>query len=289
MRLKDSIAEIQTWNRELDTRVNERTAAVEKAKVEILQLYQELSHKEQIRRELLNRVFTTQEEERKRISRELHDETCQVLTGLAYALDEVAELIESPEIKSQLERMHTLANTAVEELQRIILDLRPTILDHLGLIPALRWYAEARLGEMDIRFTLRETGTSRRLPANTEIALFRVVQEAINNIVRHSNALRAELVFHFTSSHLYVTIADDGKGFNIDQVFATMSPARGLGLLGMRERMDAIGGQLVLHSVPGRGTIVELSVPCNEPNLSDLEPYLAQGNPHEQTDSRVTR
>jgi signal transduction histidine kinase len=264
IRLKESIAEIQRWNRDLDERVNERTAAVEKAKAEIMQLYEELSHKEQLRRELLNRVLAAQEEERKRISRELHDETCQVLTGLSYALDDVAEMTTEPAIKPQLERMHALTNTALEELHRIILDLRPTMLDHLGLIPALRWYAEARFNEKDIRFTLRETGAARRLSPTIETALFRVVQEAINNIARHADAIRAEIVFQYMPDRLHVTVADDGKGFDVNQVFDQITSRRGLGLLGMQERIDAIGGQLTLRSAPGVGTLVQITIPLED-------------------------
>jgi signal transduction histidine kinase len=186
------------------------------------------------------------------------------LTGLAYALDNAAELTTEPDLKPQLEHMHTLANTALEEIHRIILDLRPTMLDHLGLIPALRWYAESRFDEMQIRFTLRETGPSRRLSPSIETAFFRVVQEAINNIARHSQAMRAELVFHFMPNHLQVTITDDGKGFEVDQIFSQVGDRRGLGLLGMQERMDAIGGQLIIHSAMGAGTLVQLNVSLGE-------------------------
>jgi signal transduction histidine kinase len=265
VRLKKSIADIQMWNRDLDTRVRERTAAVEQARNEISELYDELQRKEQVRSELLRRVFSAQEEERKRISRELHDETAQVLTGLAYTLDDAAEMTTEPEIKAQLERMHTLANTALEEIHRIILDLRPTMLDHLGLIPALRWYAESRLNEKEIRFTMRETGSSRRLSPAIETAVFRVAQEAINNIARHSDAIRAELVFRFLPDQLQVTIADDGKGFDVNQVLDQVIDRRGLGLLGMRERIDAVGGQLIFRSAPGVGTMVQISVPFEAP------------------------
>lgn len=261
VRLKKSIADIQMWNRDLDTRVRERTAAVEQARNEISELYAELQRKEQVRSELLRRIFSAQEEERKRISRELHDETAQVLTGLAYTLDDAAEMTTEPEVKAQLERMHTLANTALEEIHRIILDLRPTMLDHLGLIPALRWYAESRLNEKEIRFTLRETGPARRLSPTIETAVFRVAQEAINNIARHSDAIRAELVFRFMPDQLEVTIADDGKGFDVNQVLDQVIDRRGLGLLGMRERIDAIGGQLIFRSAPGVGTMVQINVP----------------------------
>ncbi len=263
-RLQTSIAEIQQWNRELDARVQERTAACENAKQEISQLYGELQQKEQARRELLRRVFTAQEEERKRISRELHDETCQILTGLSYALDDAAETTATPEFKPQLERMHALAATALEEIQRIILDLRPTMLDHLGLIPALRWYAESRFDALGIRLTLRQVGQPRRLPPAVETALFRVTQEAINNIACHSNATRATFVFEFDSGGIQVWIEDDGAGFDLATVFRATDGKRGLGLMGMEERMNAVGGQFSLRSAPGVGTTIHLSVPVTE-------------------------
>lgn len=263
-RLKQSIAEIQMWNRELDARVQERTFACEDARKEIVGLYEELQQKEQIRRELLRRVFSVQEEERKRISRELHDETCQVLTGLSYALDDAAEALPSNDLKPQLERMHDLVTTALAEIHRIILDLRPTMLDHLGLVPALRWYAESRFDGLGIRFALREQGEPRRLPSAVETALFRVTQEAINNIARHSRATRADFILEFAPDQVQVWIKDNGKGFDTAMVLSGSDHQRGLGLLGMQERMSAIGGRVALHSTPGEGTTVQLSAPVQE-------------------------
>ncbi|MEW5718364.1 MAG: cache domain-containing protein [Chloroflexota bacterium] len=257
VRLKESIAEIQMWNRNLDARVQERTA-------EIRQLYEELQQKEQVHRELLNRVFSAQEEERKRISRDLHDETCQVLTGLAYALDDTAEALPSSDLKPNLERMHELVNTALEEIHRIILDLRPTMLDHLGLVPALRWYAETRFDGLGIRFALREQGEPRRLPSPIETALFRVSQEAINNIARHSRATRADFTLEFAPDQIQVWIQDNGKGFDPAAVLSATDHQRGLGLLGMEERMSAVGGRVTIHSTPGDGTTIQLTVPAQE-------------------------
>lgn len=285
LRLKDSIAKIQTWNRELDTRVRERTTAVEQAKSEISRLYGELQRKEHVRGELLRRIFAAQEEERKRISRDLHDETCQVLTGLSYALDDAAETTTAPEIRPQLERMHELANTALEEIHRIIADLRPTMLDHLGLISALRWCAELRFNGLPIRFGMREAGHARRLSSPVESALFRVVQEAINNIARHSGASRAEFVFEFLPDCLEVTITDNGKGFDVNSVYSNTDSQRGLGLMGMRERMDAVGGQLIIHAAPDAGTVVRLSVPLDPSNVADT---IEEGD-HVQTDSSSAR
>lgn len=263
LQIKTSIAKIQAWNRELDTRVSERTADVEQAKRKIAALYAELQHKEHLRGELLRRILTAQEEERKRISRELHDETCQVLAGLAYALDDAADTAPTPEIKSQLERMYDLANLAVEEIQRIILDLRPTMLDLLGLVPALRWYAESRLNGGAPQFVLREIGEPRRLSPSGETALFRVIQEALNNIARHANAQHAELVLEYLPDRLSVTITDDGIGFDSDKVLNDTDTNRAIGLMGMRERMDAIDGELNLRSACGEGTVLKLCVPLD--------------------------
>jgi two-component system sensor histidine kinase UhpB len=262
--LKESIAEIKVWNRELDARVSERTAAVEKARTEILQLYEELQRKEQVRRELLNRMFAAQEEERKRIARELHDETAQVLTGLSYALDDAAEAPPSTNLKPQLERMHELTTTALKEIRRIILDLRPTMLDHLGLIPAIGWYAETRLNGLGIHLSIRESGQARRLAPAIETALFRVVQEAINNIAQHSRATRAELRIEFDSTQVQVLVKDNGKGFDPVRVFSASDTQRGLGLIGMDERMSAVGGKFIIHSTPREGTIIQLTVPIND-------------------------
>ena len=261
VQLRHSVDEIQRWNRELDARVHERTAACEQAREENAQLLAELQRKEQLRIELLYRVFSAQEEERKRISRELHDETCQVLNALALALDDTAQTTTTVESRPQLERMHDLATTALMEIQRIVLDLRPTMLDHLGLVPALRWYAESRLNGLGIRLSIRETGEPRRLPPAVETALFRVVQEAINNIARHSRATRADLVFEFASDRVRISIKDNGKGFDPSSVFSAANSQRGLGLMGMQERMSSIRGQLALHSVLREGTTLILDVP----------------------------
>ncbi len=261
VQLSHSMTEIQRWNRELDARVRERTAVCEQSREEIARLLAELQQKEQLRIELLHRVYSAQEEERKRISRELHDETCQVLNALALALDDTAQTSTAPETRPQLERMHELATTALHEIQRIVLDLRPTMLDHLGLVPALRWYAESRFNGTGIHLYLREMGEPRRLAPAIETALFRVVQEAINNIARHSRATRADLVFEFEPERIRISIKDNGKGFDPSLVFSTANSERGLGLMGMQERMSEIRGEFFLHAAPREGTVLVLEVP----------------------------
>ncbi|MBI4785870.1 MAG: HAMP domain-containing protein [Chloroflexi bacterium] len=264
VQLRDSIEEIQKWNRELETRVQDGTAACRTALQENTRLYGELQQREQLRRELLHRLIGAQEEERKRISRELHDETCQILTGLEYALDNAAELAALAEITPQLEQMRAMTETAVEGVHRLILDLRPDILDNLGLIPALRWFAEARLSGSGIEVRTREIGELSRLPAVVETALFRVVQEAINNIARHSGARNAEVVFTSADQQIEIRIADDGCGFDPTRLAGAPDGKRGLGLMGMQERMSVIGGEFQLCSAPGKGTVIRLTAPIQQ-------------------------
>jgi len=265
-RLSGSMREVQEWNRQLDHRVRERTAALAQAAEENARLYAELQHKEQVRGELLHRVISAQEEERKRISRELHDDTCQILTGLSYALDNASEATDSPEVQPLLEKMHAMTDAALAEVHRIIFDLRPTMLDHLGFLPALRWYAETRLDPLDIRYNIREIGDARRLPPAVETALFRVAQEAINNIARHSHATHASFVFQFADDCVEARIADDGNGFDVASVAGAPDGKRGLGLMGMEERMSTVGGMFRLRSDPGAGTVIRLQVPLDGRN-----------------------
>ncbi len=258
-RLNTSIAETHALNRELDARVRERTAELEKALAENAKLYAEVQRKDELHRKLLYRTISAQEEERKRISRELHDETAQLLTGLGYALDN-AEADAPEETQQALERMHTLTDTALDGIHRIISDLRPSMLDHLGFISALRWYAETRFEGLGIQFSIREIGDTQRLPAPIETAVFRVVQEAINNIAQHSHADHASFVFQFADDCVEARIADDGNGFDPAGI-TTGDSHWGMGLMGMEERMSAIGGTFRLRSSPGAGTVIRLHVP----------------------------
>ncbi len=271
---------LQQWSRALKKEAQDATAASRATMKQNAMLYAELQEKEQMRRELLHRVFSAQEEERKRISRELHDETCQILNSLAYDLDNVGEMLahgESPatEVQPMLEKMRALAKTGRDGVSRIIFDLRPTMLDHLGLVPALRWYAETRLSDMKINYSFREVGQARRLRPSVETALFRVVQEAVNNIAQHSRARHADFCFEYCDDRLVVRVADDGQGFDRTSIPNRANGRRGLGLMGMEERMTAAGGHFILQTACGKGTVIQLSVPLTN----------APGANHEQDPS----
>jgi signal transduction histidine kinase/HAMP domain-containing protein len=234
--------------------------------VENARLYEEVKRKEELRGELLEKVIAAQEEERKRIARELHDDTSQALTALLYAIETATETSDPTEARRVLAGMRQVATATLEGVHKLIFDLRPAILDNLGLPAALRWYAETRLQEAGVRLHLEEKGTSRRLPPQTETALFRVVQEAISNIVRHAGARNVRLIFDCQDSAVGIDVQDDGIGFDMAEVARSIDQQRGLGLVGMQERVSLLGGQIAIVSAPGMGTQISIRVPLEARN-----------------------
>ena len=228
--------------------------------VENAQLYEELSRKEQLRGELLRRIISVQEDERKRIARELHDETSQTLTALLYALDSTGANCRTPATVPLLEKMRRLTLSSIDSVHKVIFDLRPTMLDQLGLVAALRWYAESHLAENGTRVQVSEFGQVRRLPSVIETALFRTVQEAVNNVARHAGARHLQIVFDFGDHQIEIRVEDDGIGFPLKRVSVSPDSLCGLGLLSMHERMSAVGGEFFLDSAPGQGTVILLRV-----------------------------
>ncbi|GAB4529028.1 MAG: hypothetical protein Kow0063_05750 [Anaerolineae bacterium] len=238
---------------------NQIAVAVENAR-----LYAEVQHKEQLRGELLKKVITAQEEERKRIARELHDDTSQALTALLYAAEGGMEINNLEEIKETLEDMRALAVCTLDGVHKLIFDLRPTMLDHLGLVPALRWFAQSRLEPSGVRVTIDEKSAPRRLPTEIETALFRVVQEAIVNIARHAAARNVHISFDFGEEAVVVEVGDDGVGFDMIELALSPDTERGLGLMGMRERIEVLDGDLDIITAPGYGTHIYICVPLAE-------------------------
>jgi signal transduction histidine kinase len=229
--------------------------------VENARLYGELAHRDQLRGELLQKVIAAQEEERKRIARDLHDDTSQALTALIYSLEAAEGRCAAGDTRATLTAMRQLATQTLESVHKLIVDLRPTVLDHLGLFVALRGYAETRLQPLGIRLHFEEVGSAQRLPAQLETALFRVVQEAINNIARHSGARNVSLVLHVSDHTLAIDLEDDGIGFDLSEVSRGADQTRGLGLVGMEERVGLLGGKIHIDAEQGSGTRISMAVP----------------------------
>jgi len=232
--------------------------------VENARLYEELARREQLRGELLEKVITAQEEERKRIARELHDDTSQALSALMYSLEAAEATCNAPETKPSLTAMRQRVTQILEGVHKLIFDLRPSMLDHLGLFVALRWYAETHLESAGIRLRLEERGTLRRLPAQVETALFRVVQEALNNIAKHAGARNVRMTFDCRDGVVGIDVQDDGLGFDLAEVARSTDQRRGLGLVGMQERIGLLGGQISVTSTPGEGTHISMRVPVEQ-------------------------
>jgi signal transduction histidine kinase/PAS domain-containing protein len=244
---------------------NQIAVAIENAR-----LYAEVQHKEHIRGELFIKAINAQEEERRRIARELHDETSQSLAALLFAIEEAQEMKSVRAINSRLVSMRELTKRMLDDIHKIIFDLRPSMLDHLGLVPALRWLAESRLSPKGVRVVVEEVTPSRRLPAEMETAIFRVVQEAITNIARHAAARNACILFNLSDEQVTISVDDDGIGFNVETLGIEADDMRGLGLLSMRERLELLGGELDISSAPGQGTqiIIKLKLQSQQGAVS---------------------
>lgn len=231
--------------------------------IENARLYAEVQHKEHIRAVLYKKIVNAQEDERRRIARELHDDISQALTALIFSAEEGLEMSDPEKIKHRLQSMRDIIQNTLDGVHQIIFDLRPSMLDHLGLVPAMRWFAETHLESRGARVTIKQDKPLKRLSPELETALFRVVQEAITNIARHSAARNVELNIHLDQDELCVDIIDDGIGFEINSVTISPDSGRGLGLLGMEERLELLDGEVTIEAAEGAGTKVFIRVPIN--------------------------
>ncbi len=212
----------------------------------------------------LQQATKAQEEERKRISRELHDDTIQALVVLSRQLDTIASgekgLIE--EDRRRLEELRQQTNSIIQGVRRLSQDLRPAALDRLGLLSALEWLASDVAGYSGIPVKVNVLGAERRLPEETELVLFRIAQEALRNVWRHSQATEAEITADFDQNRTKITVTDNGKGFTPPETMGDLARDGKLGLAGMQERARLLGGTLKAKSQPGRGTTITVELPA---------------------------
>jgi signal transduction histidine kinase len=209
--------------------------------------------------DLSARLLEAQEEERRSISRELHDEVGQSLGALLVDVGSLASSIPAEDVgaRERLSRVKALAEGTVNSVRNIALLLRPSMLDDLGLVAALEWLARevSRRGEMEVEVEAR--GVSDHLPEEYRVCVYRVVQEALNNAQRHSGGRNARVRVEQSASEIAITVRDDGHGFDPKRT-------RGLGLLGMEERVARLKGTLRVESAPGVGTVIDVRLPMTE-------------------------
>jgi two-component system sensor histidine kinase UhpB len=217
-----------------------------------------------------SQIIQAQEQERQRIARELHDETSQVLTSLLISLTLLEESVETQEARERIADTRALAHSTLRAIRNLSIDLRPSALDDLGLLPALRWYVKEYQKKCSINVEFHATGFKERLPAEMETALYRIVQECLTNTAKHANASRVTITLKEETNRVYARITDDGQGFDYEALLKTPGQERGLGLAGMNERAVLLDGTLNIHSTPERGTIIEVSIPL--PSVRALQP-----------------
>ena len=227
------------------------------------QLNRELRERETLLGQLLQKVVSAQEGERERIARELHDGTGQILTALGLGLAAAGESIRSdPDLATkQLSELKHLNAEALQELHDLIGDLRPAILDDLGLIPALKGQVrefEARTG---VEAAFRVEGKRRPLRPDIETIVFRIGQEALTNIAKHAGAEHVIVELCYNERLLRLVVQDDGQGFDPEEALHVDGPRRAWGLLGMQERVALVGGACNIESQPGSGTRIEATIP----------------------------
>ena len=208
-----------------------------------------------------SQIIKAQEQERKRIARELHDETSQVLTSLLISLAVLEESIEPSEARERIAETRALAHQTLRAIRSLSIDLRPSALDDLGLLPALRWYIKEYQKKCSIEVEFHAFGFKERLPAEMETALYRIVQESLTNTARHANAHKVRITLKEDTEAVYATITDDGCGFDYETLVKTGGQERSIGLAGMQERAVLLDGMLTIHSTPRHGTKVEACIP----------------------------
>ncbi len=217
-------------------------------------------------RELLKQLISAQEDERRRVARELHDQLGQFLAGLALQTGALERLIsqEPSRALEQLSHIRSLTTETTERMYNLILDLRPSVLDDLGLVAAVRAYSERLLAGTGITMEMNVGELSERLPPEYETVLYRVYQEAFVNIVRHANATHIQITLACHTGEFRGQISDDGQGFDPEQVKPDGQSRHGLGLLGMQERLHQCQGRLEIVSRPGQGTQLSIVMPLAE-------------------------
>ena len=215
------------------------------------------------RGQLLEQVITAQEDERKRISRELHDETGQSLTSLLVGLKIVDKSPTLEEARKRLAELQELTSRTLEEVHKLSVELRPTLLDDLGLIAALRSYAKDFSKQFGVPVAFHAAGFEERVPPLVEVAVYRVVQEALTNIAKYASATSVQLKLERSATALHAEVIDDGIGFDPAHVLAQKRKENRLGLLGMQERVTLLGGSFRLHSAEGDGVRIAFDLPLS--------------------------
>ncbi len=230
--------------------------------IENARLWGELLRKEELRIQLLDKIIVAQEDERKRIARELHDETSQAITSLIVTLKLMGESSDRQEIARYGEDARQIATSTLSAIHDLAHELRPSALDHLGLAPALERYTREYTSRHRLELDFQVLGLEGvRLPPRVETTVYRIVQEALTNVARHSRARSVAVLLERSQDRLVAIVEDDGNGFDQTRVEGEGADRPSLGIFGMRERAALVGGTITIETSPESGTTVFVEVP----------------------------
>ena len=209
------------------------------------------------------RVIEAQENERQRLARQMHDGPAQSLTNLMLQAEICERLFDSDPAQARVElgNLKNSVNTTFQKTRDFILTLRPMMLDDLGLMPTLKQYVQDFEEKSNLSSNLTVMGRETRLPSHTEVTIFRMIQELLNNVQSHAHASNAQVVLDFQNGTVVATVEDDGSGFDVDEIQIAIQQRKGLGLHTIQERAEMLGGRVQIESRIGRGTKVRIEIP----------------------------
>ncbi len=257
LRLRDLTLSLEEKNRQLEI----------SSQVEKMRLFEAVSQQRGQLRALTSKLTQVQEAERTQLARELHDEMGQALTAISLNLSSACEALPpdtSPGIKERLAEASWLADQTLEQVRELSLNLRPPMLDDLGLVPTLLWYIKRYTQRVNMEVNFETVGLEDRVASILETAVYRIVQEALTNIAKHAQtAKNVQIRLERSATAIVVRIKDDGRGFDIAKIMGEQASGNGIGLLGMQERVKLLGGNFNVESQPGQGTFLSITIPCD--------------------------
>ncbi len=227
---------------------------------ELAQMSRKVEAAQEGLREYIGAITAAQEEERARLARELHDDTIQAVIALKQRVQLAERSAGDPGSRAVLGELEALSEQTIENLRRLTRALRPIYLEDLGLVAALQMLCREASPDKGLQIEFRQSGRERRLSREAELALYRIAQEALHNVVRHSRATHAELQIEFKEGEVRLAVNDNGIGFLVPASPTDLAPGGHFGLLGMRERAELIGARLEVQSQPGSGTGLTVSL-----------------------------
>lgn len=257
-RLRETMRQVQSGDLDHQAQITGRDPDADQLAVAFNTM---LSALDELAKSRATQILHAQEQERKRIARELHDETSQVLTSLLISLALLEESVADPAARARISDTRALAHQTLRAVRNLSIDLRPSALDDLGLLPALRWYIKEYQQKCGIEVELTTSGFKERLSPEMETALYRITQESLTNTAKHAQASKVWVTIKQDGRQALVRVRDDGQGFDAQAVLKTPWQDRGLGLAGMLERASLLDGNVQIHSTPGAGTTIDVTIP----------------------------